>query len=116
MAERTKDKEDLKLESLFASEAIPDNGFSSNIVRRIRRRMWIRRLALPVAFVVGGSIAIKPLAGLVTSLIGLVSSLPGDIGIEQGLIPANVLPAGSTMMLGVMAVLAIGMIGRMLDD
>jgi hypothetical protein len=32
MAERIKDKEDLKLESMFRSEPVADDGFSVNII------------------------------------------------------------------------------------
>ena len=48
MAEKLKDAEDRLLESLFASEPIADDGFSRRVVTRIRRRIWVRRLALPV--------------------------------------------------------------------
>ncbi|MEM7430862.1 MAG: hypothetical protein AAF351_02865 [Pseudomonadota bacterium] len=71
MADKLKDTEDQLLESLFANEALADDGFSKLVVRRIRRQIWIRRLALPVAMLVGGTIAIKPL----TQLAGIGSQL-----------------------------------------
>lgn len=116
MVERMKDNEDIKLESLFASTIIADNGFSDRLVKRVRRQMWIRRLALPVAFVVGGAIAIKPLAGLISALVSLVSAIPARVDVESSLIPASMMPSGSTIVLAVMAVFAIAMIGRMLED
>ena len=58
MVDRMKDAEDLKLESLFASDPIADGGFSTRIEKRIRRQLWVRRLALPVALIIGGSIAV----------------------------------------------------------
>lgn len=116
MAERLKDNEDRKLESLFASDAIEDNGFSSKVMRRVRRQIWVRRLALPVAFVVGGSIAVKPLSELVTALISMASALPAKIGIDSSVIPMDLLPGASTIMFGLMAVLAFVMIGKMLED
>ena len=116
MVERMKDREDQKLESLFASEPIADSGFSDRVVRRIRRGIWIRRLALPTAFVLGGAVAVKPLAGLVASLLNLISLLPANLGVASEFLPADLLPAGPTMLLGVMAVLAVAMIGKMLED
>ena len=65
MAEKIKDAEDRMLESLFADGALADDGFSQAVVRRIRRQMWIRRLALPIAILVGGAIALEPLMQLV---------------------------------------------------
>ena len=64
MAERIKDKEDLKLESMFRSDSVADDGFSVNIISRVKRQMWIRRLAMPVAIGIGMSIAAKPLLQL----------------------------------------------------
>ena len=79
MVDRMKDTEDRKLESLFAFDAILDAGFSARIEKRIRRQLWVRRLALPIAVLIGGAIAVKPLAGLVTSLMNFVSVLPANI-------------------------------------
>ena len=111
-----KDQEDIKLESLFASEAVADAGFSDGVMKHVRRQSWIRRLALPVAFVIGGAIAVKPLAGLVAALVGLFSSIPASLSLEANLIPASMIPAGSTIVLGTIAIVAIGMIGKMLED
>ena len=116
MVERMKDSEDLKLESLFASESIADNGFSDRVMKQVKRRIWVRRLALPIAFVIGGSIAVKPLAGLVTSLFKLVSALPANVGVSAESLPTDLLPGGPTMLLGVMAVFAVAMIGKMLEE
>jgi len=116
MVERMKDSEDLKLESLFAYETIADDGFSLRVSKRIRRQIWVRRLALPVAFVIGGAVAIKPLAGLVSMLVNFISTIPSNVGLDSGLIPENLLPGGPTVILGVMAVFAVGMIGKVLED
>jgi hypothetical protein len=75
MAEKLKDAEDRLLESMFAAEPIADDGFSQRIVTHIRRRVWVRRLALPVAMLVGGLVAFKPAMQLVTvssTLLGVV--------------------------------------------
>ena len=64
MAERLKDSEDLQLEALFSSEPVQDDGFSARIMFRVQRRMWVRRLSLPVAIAIGAVIAAKPLLQL----------------------------------------------------
>lgn len=80
MAEKLKDAEDELLESLFATEAIADDGFSDSVVRRIRHRLWIQRFSLPVAAIVGGLVAFKPAVGLLTMASDLVSrALPVDV-------------------------------------
>jgi len=60
MAEKLQDGEDRLLESMFQSDEIADDGFSDRTVRRINRQVWVRRLALPVAMVVGAAIAVRP--------------------------------------------------------
>jgi len=79
MAERIKDAEDRMLESLFASEPIADDGFGAAVLRRIRRRLWVRRLTLPVATLIGAAISFKPLANLVSMLAGLVALVRVDV-------------------------------------
>lgn len=76
MADRMRDSEDARLEQLFASEPIADDGFSANVVRRIRRRLWLRRLALPVAAAIGASIAFRPLVSLAIGLGDVLQALP----------------------------------------
>jgi hypothetical protein len=115
MVERLKDKEDLKLEALFRSESVADDGFSARVVSRVRRQMWIRRLSLPTALVIGGVIAVKPLlqlAGLVSKIVGIV---------PQGLVSSIDLPLGAlfqgpTVILGIMLLGGMMMIGRILED
>ncbi len=78
MAEKIKDAEDRMLESLFASEPVADDGFSEMIVGRIRRRLWVRRLTLPVAAIIGGVVAFKPLTAFVAAASKLLGQLPLD--------------------------------------
>jgi len=66
MAEKTQDAEDRLLNAMFQAEPIADAGFSDRVVRRIRRQMWVRRLALPIAMVVGAAIAVKPASQLLS--------------------------------------------------
>ncbi len=79
MAEINKDAEDRRLEALLRAEPIADEGFSRGIVRRIRRRLWIRRITLPGAAAIGAAIAVKPLAALVTMLFDFARALPVDV-------------------------------------
>lgn len=79
MADRLRDDLDEQLTALFRADPIADDGFSDRITRRIRRRLWLRRLAVPVAAVIGGAIALNPLAAVVTLLIEFMRSLPFDV-------------------------------------
>lgn len=106
MADKMKDAEDRLLESLFESAPIADDGFSVRVVRKIRRRLWLRRLALPVAVAVGGAFAIKPLAALVTLVVGLSGLLP-----QEALLSAShFLPKLQYIVLGAM-LLGAGLLG-----
>ena len=79
LAEKLKDAEDRLLESMFAAKPIEDDGFSKRVVTHIRRRLWIRRLALPVAMAVGGAIALKPASELVIALSKLLTVVPDSV-------------------------------------
>lgn len=96
MVEKLKDAEDRLLESMFAAEPIADDGFSQRIVTHIRRRIWVRRLALPVAMLVGGLVAFKPAMQLVT----VSSTLLGVVPREFLEIPASVLPQVESVTFG----------------
>ena len=103
MAERTRDAEDRLLDSMFQSQPIADDGFSDGVVRRIRRRIWIQRLTLPVAMLVGGAIAIKPALKLLAIVSRLVGTVPQDtIGASLQALPQLpiVLLAGTLLIIG----------------
>ena len=111
MADKLKDNEDRKLESLFRSEPVPDNGFSARVMTRLNRRLWIRRLALPTAFVVGGVIALKPLSQLVVAFSQFLTVIPGNFaGISL-----DVIPQATTFMLGGFLLAAMMMVTKMLE-
>jgi len=112
MAEKNKDAEDRLLESLLDSPALADDGFSAGIVNRINRRLWIRRLTLPVAAVIGGAIAFKPLADLVTTLTNLSSLIPQDL--VSG--AAGSIPQFHTIVLGAILLVAGLVSMRLLED
>jgi len=79
MADKIKDAEDKFLEALFGAETIADDGFSKRIVVRIRRRQWLRRLALPIAAAIGAAIAFKPAMALFSIVNQMTVSVPGEL-------------------------------------
>lgn len=88
MADRIKDAEDRMLEAMFESEPIPDAGFSEQITRRIRRRVWVRRLALPIATVIGTSIAAGPMVDLAQLITSVANVVPQELlGSPAALLP-----------------------------
>ena len=112
MVDKFRDAEDRLLESLFESEPIADDGFSDRVVGRIRRQIWVRRLALPLAMLVGGAIAIKPASQLVAAGLALISAVPMDLVAA----PAAMIPQLPLILLGG-TLLAIGMLTfRMLEE
>lgn len=116
MAERLKDREDLELESLFRSAPIEDAGFSDRVVGRIRRQIWIRRLALPIAFVVGGAIAVRPLSQLVMALYDVVAAMPQKIGSRAEISSIFEVPHLSTVVLGLLLLGVVLVTIRLLED
>ncbi len=112
MADKMKDAEDRLLESMFAAPPIADDGFSVRVVSKVRRRLWLRRLALPVAMLIGGAIAIKPLTAFVTLIASLSALLPQEL---FGVI-AEFIPQAQTFVLGAL-LLAVCMLGmRTLEE
>ena len=112
MAERMKDEQDRLLESMFESTPIADNGFSNKIVSRIRRKLWMRRITLPAAVLLGGVIAYQPLVALLRGTYQLFVSLPGD------LVPSvsDSLPSTQLIVTGAL-ILAVTLISlNMLED
>jgi hypothetical protein len=112
MAERLKDKEDKVLESLFASEPVPDNGFSASVMSRLRRRLWLRRLTLPAAFLIGAAIALKPLSQLAITFSRLLEILSADVGGPS----IDAIPQSTTFLLGALLLVAVIMITKLLED
>ena len=91
MAEKTQDAEDRMLETMFRPDVIADNGFSERVLRRIRRQIWVRRLALPVAMLVGTAIAIGPALDLMAIGTRLFGSLADSVQVP-GAVLATQLP------------------------
>ena len=122
MADKTSDAVDRLLASAFAAEPIADDGFSDSIVTKLRRRIWVRRLALPVAMLIGGAIAIKPASQLLLAASKLLTVVPQEVVNA----PTSWLPqvqdaaiSGSlvqTMILGAMLLVAGLVGGRILAE
>ncbi len=79
MADKIKDAEDRWLESMFRSEPVVDNGFSTLVVKRVRQRLWLSRLSLPVAAIIGVILAFEPAKELIQYVAGLSLLLPQQI-------------------------------------
>ena len=77
-------EEEGRLSELFEALTPPleDEGFSALVVRRIRRRTWLRRAVLGAAVVVGGVLALGPLSQLSV----LISGVP--VLLSEGLVTA----------------------------
>ncbi len=104
MADTIKDAEDVLLEKLLGAEAIADDGFSDRIIVKVRRRLWLRRLTLPVAAAIGTSIAAKPVMSLVTSVVGLLQTVvPADTAMVPALPSLPLLVAGGLLFAVVVA-------------
>jgi hypothetical protein len=115
MADRLKDSEDLKLEALFRSTPVEDDGFSDAVVSRVRRQMLIRRFTLPTAFVIGVIIAAKPFMQLASVLPKLLDVVPKGFG-NLFALPTIDFVQAPTIILGIMLLGAAMMIGRMLEE
>lgn len=107
-----KDNEDRKLEALFRSEPIADDGFSDRVVRRIRRRVWIRRWTLPIAMAIGGLIAVKPAVELLSLVPVLVSLVPESVKAA----PLELLPQLPILMTGLAAAAFMVVFVRLIED
>lgn len=112
MVNKLRDAEDRLLDSLFHSEPIADGGFSRRVVAGIRRRIWVRRLSLPFAILIGGSIAAKPALELASVAGNLLAVVP------QGLLeaPAAWVPQVQTVVLGALLLVAVVLGMQMLED
>ena len=115
MADKLKDKQDLRLESLFRSEPVLDDGFTVRVVSRVRRQMWVRRLSLPLAITIGAAISARSIMQLVGALPELVNSVP-VFGLRLENLPIGNLPQFSTIIMGVMLLGSAVMITRMLEE
>jgi hypothetical protein len=115
MAERLKDNVDRKLEALFESAPVADDGFSRRVMSRVRRQIWVRRLSLPIAFVIGAAIAARPLSQLVQALSGLLEFIPQTVASNFNALPLAQVPQLPVIVLGSALLLAVLMFGKLAD-
>jgi hypothetical protein len=115
MAERIKDKEDLALEAMFRSDRVPDDGFSARVVSRVRRRIWLRRLTLPFAVMLGLAISAKPMLQFARAVPDLLHSVFGSTPLMERLPYADILQP-STILFGASLVMAILLASRILEE
>ena len=112
MADKTSDAVDRFLASAFEAEPIADDGFSDGIVATIRRRIWINRLALPIAILVGVAFALKPALQLINVLLPLLNVMP----VELASVPMQFLPQIQLIVMGGMAFAAGITLIKMLEE
>jgi hypothetical protein len=119
MVDRIKDKEELRLEAMFRSDPLPDIDFSKKVMTRLRRQIWVRRLAMPVAILLGGLIAFKPASELVITLSKVMNVLPASltsVSVDIPSIPVESLPQVSTYLIGGLMILVTLFFVRVLED
>ncbi|MGI9221088.1 MAG: hypothetical protein ACR2QS_08650 [Woeseiaceae bacterium] len=114
MVEKIQDTEDRLLDAMFQADVveIADAGFSDRVVRRIRRQMWVRRLALPIALVIGAAIAIKPATQLFDVGARVLGSLTANSVLPETAL-ASQLPV---LLLGGMALAFIMVMFRLSEE
>ena len=119
MVDRLKDKAELKLEALFKSEPVPDLDFSKKVMGRVRRQIWIRRLVMPFALIVGGLIAVKPVSELIVTLSKVMTVLPEgltSIPVNLPAMSADSIPQMTTIFVsGVIAAVALYFVRALAD-
>ncbi len=112
MAEKLKDAEDRFLESMLELAPLADDGFSDQVVKRIRRKLWLRRITLPLAAAVGALMAFKPVAGLVTMAYQVLLGMPNDLVATA----TSNLPSIQLIVTGAMILVAALMSLNMLEE
>ena len=112
MADKTTYREDELLASMFAADPVDDDGFSDRVVRKLRMRIWVQRLTLPIAATIGFAIAINPLMELLALTPSLASLVPARFSLDI----MSMLPATQSLVIG--GLLLIGGLGalQLLDD
>ena len=112
MADKTSDAVDRLLASAFDAPPIADDGFSDGIISKIRRRIWVNRLALPVAILVGVAFALKPALQLINALLPLLNVMP----VELASVPMQFMPQIQLIVMGGMVFAAGITLLKMLEE
>jgi hypothetical protein len=113
MADRIKDAEDYFLESVLRPESIADDGFSNRVVATIRRRIWLRRLTVPIATLIGGAVAFKPVYALALAANRLLAAVPVSAAFE---LPVPWLAQLQTIVFGAVLLMIALLAARLATD
>ena len=89
-----------------------DDGFSVKVLRQVTRRLWIRRVTLPTAAVIGALLALKPLTGLASAIATIASFVPPELVNST----TTAIPQLQTIVLGAMLLAACLLGARTLAD
>ena len=115
MAERIMDKDDLALAAMFRSDPLPDDGFSAKVISRVRHRMWIQRLALPLALVIGLAISARSLLQLIDAIAGILSAIFGEqLSLDR--LPFVEALQPSTIMIGASLLMVAMLVSQVLEE
>jgi hypothetical protein len=112
MAEHRDDNQDRYLRTLFAEPPIADDGFSRRVVRKIRRRLWVDRLAMPVAILIAAAVAARSFAGIAAVLPALGKALPVDVGVPSWVASLDL----TTLALGVAGAIVFVFVLQLAED
>lgn len=83
------------LKEAFRAEPIADDKFSSAVMRRVRRQLFVRRWTMPIAMIIGGIIAAKPATQLIIFASRFLDVLPEQLSI----VPTDWLPHSTTFLI-----------------
>ena len=110
-----KDEDDIALEALFRSDPVADDGFSAKVASRVRRRVWVRRLALPTALVIGLAISARTLLQVIAVFSGFLNAVFSSApGLDRLPFAAALQP--STILVGASLLLAVLLVTRILEE
>ena len=101
MAERQKDSDDRMLEALFRPEPVPDDGFSRRVIARVRRRVWTRRVTLPIAVVVGSLVAAEPVVAALRTAVELLGTISGT-AVTPDWVPSSFTLVAGAVLFGIL--------------
>lgn len=98
-------REDEWLSKAFSLEPVVDDGFSTAVMKRVRRKAWARRWTMPIATVIAAVVAAKPAIDLllfVNNLFGKVLSQTELLSLPSGWVAqsATYMIAGALIVFG----------------
>jgi hypothetical protein len=108
------DEADRKLRELFGQAHVADDGFSEQVIHRINRDAWRRRLLMALAIVPGGLIAAGPAWQLINRLGTFVAAKAGGIAVSDLPLAALQNSVTAPAVIALVSAVLVGM--RMLED